>query len=385
MIRRYAKKLLSSRSAKYQPFNHIELSTKAVLHNIAIMQAKNPGLQIMPVLKANAYGHGRREIAQILNDVPCRLIIVDGYYEAGKIRDISKHRLLVMSAIRPENVRLVDTKRCSFVVQDITGLRAFASLRKKVRIHLELNTGMNRLGLQPDELEAWLDELRKHPNLHLEGVMSHLANSENKDGDEDNQRQVVEFDKLMERVLEAGFRPELIHLAQTVGSVKTHSLYANAIRLGAGTYGINPLDPEDRCYKDFNDLRPVMELKSTIIKTLVLAPGDKVSYDGTFTAPKAMRIGILPLGYYEGIHRQLSNCGVIAYGGTLLPIIGSICMNYTMIDLTGTEAAVMDEVTLISRDGTLPCSIPGWRTHFDIPPWATYTNLSEDIRRIIVT
>ncbi len=270
------------------------------------------------------------------------------------------------------------------MVQDIAGLQAFAALRKKVRVHLELNTGMNRLGLQPEELDTWLQELRKHPTLQLEGVMSHLANSENKDGDEDNQRQVEQFDALVAHILAAGFKPELIHLAQTVGSVKTHSRYSNAMRLGVGTYGINPLDPEDRCYADFAGLQPVMELKSTIVKILTLKPGDKVSYDGTFTAPRAMRIGVLPLGYYEGIHRQLSNRGVVGFAGATLPIVGSICMNYVMIDLGDSEARVMDEVTLISNDSSKPYSILGWYHEYGIPPWATYTNLSENIRRVIV-
>jgi len=348
------------------------------------MQHKNPGLAIMPVLKANAYGHGLQQMAQILNAIPCRLVIVDGYYEAGKIRDISRHPLLVMSAIHPKNVRLVDTRRCSFVVQDIAGLRAFAALNRRVRVHLELNTGMNRLGLQPEELDAWLSELRKHPKLQLEGVMSHLANAENKDGDEENQKQTLRFDALIERIQSAGFHPEIIHLAQTVGSVKTHSRYANAVRLGVGTYGINPLDPEDAAYPQFSDLQPVMELKSTIVKTLSLEPGDKVSYDGTFTASKAMRIGVLPIGYYEGVHRQLSNKSVVLFDGKMLPIVGSICMNYTMVDLQDSPAEVMSEVTLISHDSALPCSVLGWKKSCGIPPWMTYTNLSENIRRVIV-
>ena len=157
---------------QYQVLNRVELSGAAVLHNVSLLQKQHPDFEIIPVLKSNAYGHGLREMAQILNDADINLLAADGYFEAARIRRITQHRIVVLGYILPSNVKLLDTKRCSFVVQDTVVLTALGKLRKPVRIHVELNTGMNRLGLSRQELPDYLRVLGKYPNLELEGVMS---------------------------------------------------------------------------------------------------------------------------------------------------------------------------------------------------------------------
>lgn len=386
MLRKYAKKALRHLAANtnYRPLNRIELDGDRMRGNVALIQRQHPGFEVIPVLKGNAYGHGIEETAAILSKSNCRLLAVDGYFEAAKIRDITGQHILVMGHIFPENVRLLDTKRCSFVVQDIAGLRAFGALNKPVRVHVELNTGMNRLGLQPDELEAYLVALKQYPKLQLEGVMTHLADADNELDDSFNARQLKIFDAQVARILAAGFQPTIIHIAQTAGSTKIHSQYANAIRLGIGTYGINPLLPHDRHYADLKQLKPVMELKSTVIKVLDLQRGDKVSYNCTFTAPKAMRVGVLPLGFYEGVPRELSDKGCVTYKNKELPILGRVCMDHTVIDLDGTKLGVNDEVVVISKDPVLPNSVVGLRTHHGLFPYTTLTGLSSSVRREVM-
>src|SRR4029079_172405 len=169
--------------------------------------------------------------------------------------------------------------------------------------------------LQPEELPAYLDTLKKYPKLQLEGVMTHLADADNELDNNFNAKQLNVFDKQVAHILAAGFRPTIIHIAQTAGSTKIRSQYANAIRLGIGVYGINPLLPHDARYANLEALWPVLELKSTVIKVLDLQKGDKVSYNCTFTAPGPMRVGVLPLGFYEGVPRELSNKGCVTYKG----------------------------------------------------------------------
>jgi alanine racemase len=234
MLRRYAKHALRRLTSNdFRPLNHIELSRANMLQNVALVQRQHPGAEIIPVLKGNAYGHGIEQVAEILHSSPVRWLAVDGYFEAAKIRDVCKQRLLVLGYIRPENTHLLDSKRCSFAVQDIAGLRAFGALGKPVRIHLELNTGMNRLGLQTDELDAYLSVLREYPKLELEGVMSHLADADNADSQNFSHYQSHRFDTQVAHILAAGFTPKLIHLANTAGSVKAASKYANAARRAA--------------------------------------------------------------------------------------------------------------------------------------------------------
>lgn len=376
--------LRSPAARRYKTLNWIELSKDAALHNVRLIQEQHPGFGIIPVLKANAYGHGIREMAQILNKAGVPLLAVDGYFEAGKIRRITRHRILVLGYIRPENVRLLDTRRCSFVVQDVAGLEAFARLHRRVRIHVELNTGMNRLGLQPHELQPYLDVLKLFPKLQLEGVMTHLADADNDVDESFTTKQVEQFDSLVERIVSQGFRPRFIHIAQTAGSVKAQSKYANAIRLGIGLYGINPLAPNDAHFHDFAGLRPVLSLKSTVIKAINLDAGDRVSYNGTFTAKKATRAGVLPLGYYEGVPRELSNTGVVTHGDAALPVAGRVCMNHTMVDLQGSKVLVGDEVVVISADPAQPNSAARLRTDRGIFPYMLVTGLSSSVRRVIV-
>lgn len=374
-----------SRAARlYRTLNLIELSRSALLQNVALVQNQHPSFGIIPVLKSNAYGHGLREIAAMLNRVDCPFLAVDGYFEAARIRRITRHHVLVLGYILPENVRLLDTKRCSFVVQDIAGLEAFARLHRRVRIHLELNTGMNRLGLAVDELQLYLDIFKLFPKLELEGVMTHLADADNGADNSFTWRQVEQFDSQIERILSEGFRPRFIHIAQTAGSVKTESKYANALRFGIGLYGINPLAPGDPHFRDYDDLRPVLSLKSTIIKVIALESGDRVSYNGTYTAPKPMRIGVLPLGYYEGVPRLLSNVGMVMHGNSILPIVGRVCMNHTMIDLSATNLQLGDMVTVISSTTGHPNSIARLASTHSLFPYGTLTGLASSVRRDII-
>lgn len=365
----------------YRTLNRIDLDRAALLHNFRLFQVRYPRLSIIPILKGNAYGHGLRETARMLDGASCDLLAVDGYFEAGVIRHSTKHRILVLGYILPENVPLVDTRRCSFVVQDIAGLEAFGRLGRPVRIHMEINTGMNRLGLQPDEIDAYLAALRRFPLLRLEGVMTHLADADHPDGDAHLRPQAALFDACVERILAEGFTPRFIHIAQTAGSGKIQCRYATALRLGIGLYGINPLDPRDPHHADLSGLRPVLSLKSTIVKVLPLRPGDRVSYGGTFTAPRAMRLGVLPLGYYEGVPRELSSAGAVTAGGHALPIVGRVCMNHTMIDLGRSGLSAGDEVTVISADPAQPNSLASLSAAHHLFTYTVLTNLSGTVRR----
>lgn len=384
MIRKTAKQLVRRLSANnYQPLNRIELSRQHLLNNVRLIQKLNPDHAIIPVVKANAYGHGLLQIAEMLNGADCAFLAVDGYFEAAQIRDITKHQVLVMGYIKPANVRLLDTKHCSFVVQDIDGLQALGRFGRPVRIHLELNSGMNRLGLNVSELDGYLAVLKSYPKLHLEGVMTHLADADNPGSDAFTAHQVKLFDQTVSHILGQGFTPKFFHIAQTAGSTKAHSRYANAVRLGLGLYGINPLQPSDIHYKDLTGLQPLLRLKSTIIKTYDLKKGDRVSYNGIFSAPKHMRIGILPLGYYEGLPRNLSNKGCVTSGNRWLPIVGRVCMNHTIIDLSSTKLSVGDEVVVISDDASSPNSIQAASLTHGIFSYEWLANLSGSLRRVV--
>ena len=385
MLRRTLKKAAKHlHSNSYIPLNRIELSRNATLANVKLIQDQHPDTGIIPVLKSNAYGHGLIQIAEILNDTDCKFVAVDGYFEASQIRDITKHPILVMGYIRPENVRLLDTKRCSFIIQDIAGLEAFATLGKPVKVHIEINTGMNRMGLQPNELDEYLRVLKQFPSLQLEGIMTHLADADNERDNSYTTAQANLFEQLVEKIYQIGFKPEFIHIAQTAGSTKVISPHANAIRLGIGLYGLNPLTSQDPKFVQLAGLRPVLEFKSTVIKVMNLKKGDRVSYNGIFTAPNNMNIGVLPLGYYEGIPRALSNVGTVLYKDEQLPIVGRVCMNHTMIDLKDTDINVGSEITVFSSNQNQPNAINNICRDHNLFNYSFVTALASSTKRIIV-
>lgn len=368
----------------YKTLNRVELSRSAALHNVELLQSQHPEFEIIPVLKSNAYGHGLKDMARILNESSVHMLAVDGYFEAGIIRHITNKRILVLGYVAPENVRLLDNRRCSFVVQDEAMLEAMGRTGKRFRIHVELNTGMNRLGLSAAELEAYLETLKRYPNLKLEGIMSHLADADNEQSDALTRRQVQAFDEQVEHILRQGFTPQYIHIAQTAGSTKAVSKYANAVRLGIGLYGISPLVSNDKKAHLLANLRPVLSLKSTIIKVIDLQPGDVVGYNATFKAAKPMRIGVLPLGYYEGLPRALSSTGLVTAGRCVCPIVGRVSMNHAMIELPDDALAVGDEVTVISADPGAPNTAANIARDHDLFAYSLLTGIASSIRRYIV-
>jgi alanine racemase len=362
--------------------NRIEVSRSALVHNFDLF-AGLTGKQIIPVLKANAYGHGLALVAEALKTRRFPYIAVDGYFEALRVREVSDQPVLIMGAIRAENFARLKYDKFAFVVQDAASIQALAKTGKYVKVHLECNTGMNRYGADPEDVAALTKLILRHKNLTLEGIMSHLADSDGKN--EDTVRTAVAlFGKCVETVRAAGADPALIHLGQSAGSLREDSRYANTIRLGIGLYGLNPFPATHPLYGQLNDLRPALRFVATITKITDLQKGDKVSYNYTYEAPKGMKIAVLPVGYYEGVSRDLSNVGAMQIGADYTPIVGRVCMNHTMISLDGFNAKVGDEVVVYSNNAHDRNSIGTLATTHNLFAYSLLTSLSSEVHRELV-
>ncbi|HTE22864.1 MAG TPA: alanine racemase [Candidatus Limnocylindria bacterium] len=381
LLRTYVHRLAQRLRRPYQTYNRVEVSRLALLYNFDFFR-KTTGMQVIPVLKANAYGHGLEQVATALKSRTFPYIAVDGYFEALKIQAISRQPVLVMGMIKPHNFSKMRVQKCTFVVQDEAAIHALGKLDKKVKVHLEINTGMNRNGIPAQETQKFAELLRKYPRLQLEGVMTHLADS---DGTSDKtvNEPVELFDQCVDTILASGFKPTLFHIGQSAGSLRVKSRFANAVRIGLGLYGLNPFPAEHPQHNTCQDLKPAMQLISTISRINHLQKGDKVSYNYTFTAPKAMRIGVLPLGYYEGVSRALSNAGVVKAGTRFQPIVGRVCMNHTMISLED-DTKVGDEVVVYSSNPADPNSIQSIAKKYGLFDYALLTGVSSTIRRYLV-
>ncbi|HTE57854.1 MAG TPA: alanine racemase [Verrucomicrobiae bacterium] len=383
MIRTHLHRLTKKLQRSYEVYNRIEISKSALTHNAEFF-GQHSGLQIIPVLKGNAYGHGIQQVATALKGEWFAYIAVDGYFEALKVRAHNPRQpILVMGMIKPQNFPKLKFRQLAFVVQDEDTLHALGKLGKRVKIHLELNTGMNRYGVMPHELQKYIDLIQQYPKIQLEGIMAHLADP---DGDDSQtiHAAVKLFDTSVEKILAAGLKPTLFHTAQTAGGPRAQSAYANAMRLGIGLYGINPFPPKHALH-DTVRLRPALRLVSTISKVQQLEKGDKVSYNYTFTAPKAMRIGILPLGYHEGVSRALSNKGQVKIGSRFYPIVGRVCMNHTIVALGDENVHAGDEVVVYSNHSADQNSIDTIAVQHGLFSYSLLTDLSPDVRRYLIS
>jgi len=381
-IRKNIDTFLSKLEKTYATHNRIEVSRSAILHNLDLF-TKLSGMAAIPVLKGNAYGHGITTVARILKDQKLPYIAVDGYFEALRIREVSDQPVLVMGAILAENYQHMKYDNFAFVVQDEVSVRALGGTGKRINVHLEINTGMNRYGTKSDDAVRLAKLILSYDNLTLEGAMSHLADSDGNDPATVDAA-VEMFDTCIEALRAIGANPTILHVAQSAGVVKARSKYANTFRLGVGLYGVNPFPRNHQLHQKLADLQPALKLVSTITKVIELQKGDKVSYNYTFTAPKNMKIGVLPLGYYEGINRALSNIGVVSVKGKYEPIVGRICMNHTMISLQDIQAHEGDEVVVYSSNPRDTNAIDTIAHDHNLFNYNLLTALNSDVRRIIV-
>ena len=383
-IRQDINDFLAKFEHQFITYNRIEVSKQALLNNFDFFKLSSAGsMQIIPVLKANAYGHGISLVAESLNERIFPYFAVDGYFEALRIRRVSDKPVLIMGAIAPENYTRIKFDNFAFVVDELVTIDALGRTGKRVKVHLECNSGMNRRGAKIGEIRQLTRRILSYPNLELEGIMSHLADSDGDDPGTVDEATAV-FDACVEEVIACGCQPALIHLAQTAGSLKAKSRYANCMRLGIGLYGINPFGPKHKLHSELEPLIPALKLVSTITKIINLSKGEKVSYNYTFTANRPMKIGVLPLGYYEGVNRQLSNAGLVKVKTEFTPIIGRVCMNHTIISLENLNTKIGDAVVIYSDNPDDPNSIDQLASKFGLFNYNLLTALSPDVRRVLV-
>lgn len=332
-----------------------------MLENYQNLSSLNPKIKIAPVLKSNAYGHGIEIVGKILDQAAPPFICVDSLFEALQLKKAKvKTRVLIMGYIDP---RSLETKKYpfSYAVYDLDFARALNTFQKGAQIHVFVGTGMSREGVPLSKLENFLKHLKKLENLKVNGIMSHLASSDNPESDL-TKKQVKNFNIAKSIILKYFPDIEWFHLGGSLALLKGLTDGCNLIRCGKALYGL--VDGAGRW-----DLKPVLSLKSKIVQIKKINKGARVGYSETFTAKKEMVIGILPIGYNDGVDRRLSNKGVVIVSGIKCPIIGLISMNITTIDLSavpspflGQEAVVFsdfaEDANSVSKDAVLIDTIP---------------------------
>jgi alanine racemase len=373
----------------YRVLNEIVIDSQALLHNFQSFQTLNPQASIAPVLKANAYGHGLALIGHWIDThLKVPYLCVDSLYEAYELKKAGLQTpLLIIGYTHPSNFSVWKKLPFAFPVFDLETLKALNTHQPGAKIHLKIDTGMHRLGLQPNQFKSFIHTLKQCRTLKVEGIYTHLSQADNPQRLTFTQNQLRQFKSAVRTFEASGFHFKYKHAAATAGATYIKDPDLNLIRLGLGFYGYSPFDPHIKSGRlQRHDLKPALTLKSQPAQLKAIAPGSKVSYSGTYTSKHHEQIAILPLGYNEGLPRVLSNQGIVSLkDGTLCPIIGNICMNMTIIKIPRTaKTQVNDPVTVISPQTDQPNNIYSLALMAKTIPYEILTGLHPSIRRRLI-
>lgn len=332
------------------------VSLDAIAHNFAEMK-KNiaKGTKIVAVIKADGYGHGAEAIARLIEDYDYIWgFAVATPEEALQLRTFGvKKPILILGIVFEEYFTQMIAKEIHLTVCTYEMAQKLSEEAQRqgrdVHIHIGLDTGMSRIGFA-DRQES-VEEIKKIsqlPNLKIEGMFTHFARADETDRSPaiDQLNRYLNFAKLLE---DAGIQIPMKHCSNSAGIIRVPEANLNAVRAGITIYGIYPSNEVER---DIVKLIPAMELKSHISYIKTVEPGAAFSYGGTFTAKKEMKVATIPVGYADGYPRSLSNKGWVLIHGKKAPILGRVCMDQFMVDITKIpDAKAGDEVTLIGKDG----------------------------------
>ena len=351
--------------------NWIEIDDAALAANFRTLQAEaGPAPEILAVVKSNAYGHGAEHCAKVLVRAGARWLGVTCASEGARIRQIlggSATQILVMCGPLPDDAALLEEHCLTptiWTAEHVEWLRA-----TPIPVHVEVDTGMGRQGVRPGpELAALLEKMAA-TNLPLEGIFTHFTSTEDFSSPLTQQQQ-GRFEQAIKQIHKLGLKPKWVHagnsstvdnpaqptpwLANLAASVGARAM----VRPGIALYGyVLPIDGPGTPNVQ-SALRPVMTWKAHVLSVTDLAPGETVGYNATYTAPSPMRVALLPVGYADGLRRELSSTnnkpgGWVIIRGQRAPILGRVSMNLTVVEVTNIpNVAPNDEAVLLGEGVT---------------------------------
>ncbi len=336
----------------------IEISKNALFHNIAQYHSLvAPDVIFMPVIKSNAYGHGMLETAQLLqeNELVDALAVVS-LSEALILRMNGITKKIVVLSIIDTDIEQAVQHDIDLVIYDEFVAQNLAILAQKyqtkVRVHIKIDTGLSRLGFLAAQALEVVERIKKLSNIEIVGIFTHFANSES-DDDTFVQMQLTQFNNLISVLEKKGISIPLRHTTCSAALGAYQKTHGTLVRFGIGLYGLWP-SPENKQktteqHPDFS-LQPVLQWKTRMVQIKTISAGNFVGYDLTHQVQRETRIALLPVGYWDGIHRSYSNNGVVVIKGCVAPIIGRVAMNLCIVDVTEImNVDTHDEVLLLGN------------------------------------
>lgn len=333
----------------------VEVSRAQIAANYqAVRKVVGAGVEVMPVVKADAYRHGAIEVSRTLEEQGANWLAVSSTDEGVSLRDAGiKARILVMADFLPFTREVMLAYGLTPVIHSLEDLneldRLAAARAQKCRYHLKIDTGMGRLGVQADAGEIG-EAILSAKNVEIEGLMTHFASAANYQTSQTEQQSTL-FDRLADGLRSAGVHPALVHLSSTIPvAYGRQTAWRNMVRPGHAIYGyVSPA--RGHAPGKILHVKPALTWRATVLSVKDMPAGSLIGYGGMFRATRPMRVAVLAAGYADGVPHRLSNRGSVIVNGRLAPIVGAVSMDLTSIDVSeAPETRVGDAVTLLGSE-----------------------------------
>lgn len=370
----------------------LRVDLDAIRHNFhALRQQMGPGVGIIAVVKSFAYGNDATRISQTLAREGVSALAVAYADEGIPLRELGLTLpILVTNALASEADKIVKYDLCP-LVYSVSVIEALADqVRRRgergqvhpVGVHLELDTGMNRAGLKPADTLEFARLVQRTAGVSIAGVMTHLAAADDPSQDSFTRQQLQVFGQAVQTLKDAGIDPGLIHAANTAAAWRFAGARLDAVRVGLGTYGIAP---SQAVGQRSLALRDALSFSTRIIHINPIEPGESVGYNRTWVADSPRKIATIAVGYNDGFPRFMSNGGEVLIHGMRCPVVGTVCMDVSMVDITDIpDASVGDEVMIFGQQGSSAITVDEIARRGGTISYEILCNISPRVRRIFV-
>jgi alanine racemase len=362
----------------------VEVSLARLADNLRVIEGAVAPAAVMPIVKANAYGHGLVPVARHLASLGARSLGVAFLEEAVALREAGLTLpILVMGGIFGDQIPIFLRHDLTLTASSIDKLEQIDETAGQMgvgaRVHLKIDTGMERIGVHYYSARGLLERAAECRHTLVEGIYSHFANADAADLTS-ARRQLARFLEVLEWYDKQGLKPPFRHMANSGAVLQLRESHLDMVRPGILLYGVYPSDEVRRTIV----VRPALSLRSRVVYFKVVQPGHPVSYGSTWEADHPVRIVTVPVGYGDGYFRALSNVAHVLIRGRKYPVVGRVCMDQIMVNIEWETAYNGDVVTLLGADGheLITCEdIADWAGTI---PYEVLTNLNTRIPRVYV-
>lgn len=363
-----------------------EINLKAISNNLSIIKSLSSNRTVIAVVKADAYGHGAVEVSRSLVSHGIGLLAVAFTGEAKELREAGINApILVLFDPDIEDIfnynitPVITSKKTAVAIS-----REAEKTAKKINVHIKVDTGMGRLGITGDAAKEIL-EIASLKGINIEGIMSHFSEADLADPSF-VMLQIDRFSAIQNELYKNGLKVKLFHIANSAAVLTIPESHFDAVRPGLMLYGYSPLKKSDvndsKLLTPNSELIPAMSVKARIITIRKLPPGTPISYGRTYFTKRDSLIGVISVGYADGFSTSFSNNAEVLVKGNRVPIVGRVCMDLTMIDLTDLEDVTEDdEVVIMGRQGNESIYAPELARRADTIPYEILTSLGNKAKK----